>query len=365
MNKYLKLLGHISAAFVLWRGALWIIESAAPAFWPLYTRFIGPSFWSNFDGVYYITIARVGGYGPYQQAFFPLYPILIRWLSKVSGIDDIAVSLFISHASFFFGLLLFYLLAREHDSKNAWWSVLLLLLFPTSFFFAAVYTESLFLFLSAFCLYAARKRWWLVAGVIGGLASSTRLFGIFLLPAVIWEYLQTPTKNWRWVFIAQMCIIPLGLIFYMIYLNVTTGDPLAFFHAQPAFGAGRSGGSLIVLPQVLWRYFKIFTSVAPLTLTYAISLFEFLVFILGSGLLWLGYKRGVRLSYLLYSFAILITPTLTGTFSSIPRYMLSAFPLFFIFGSVHNTGIKILSVLLCAVVFVLAATAFLQGYFIA
>lgn len=364
MKKPWRVLASISAAFVVWRGALWIIESVAPAFWPLYTRFLGPSFWSNFDGVYYLTIAR-GGYGPYQQAFFPLYPLLIRWLTKLSGIDDVTVSVLISHAAFFFGILLFYLLAYDEDRKNAKWSLLLFLLFPTSFFFAATYTESLFLLLSALCLYAAKRQWWLVAGVSGFFACTTRLFGIFLFPAVLWEYAQSRLQTRRWVHFIGICLIPLGLLSYMAYLNASIGDPLAFFHVQPAFGAGRSGNALIFLPQVAWRYLKIFFSVRPLTLTYMVSVFEFIVLIMGIWLLWLGYKRRVRTSYLIYSLAILVTPTLTGTLSSLPRYMLSAFPLFFIFGSMHNTWIKILAVIVSAVVLVLAATAFLQGYFIA
>ncbi|MBI5449389.1 glycosyltransferase family 39 protein [Candidatus Gottesmanbacteria bacterium] len=364
MKKRWQVIAFISAVFVFWRGALWTIENAAPAFWPLYTRFLGPSFWSNFDGVYYLTIAR-GGYGPYQQAFFPLYPLLIRWLSRLSGVDDISVSLFISHVSFFFGTLLFYVLARDNDKKNARWSLMLFLLFPTSFFFAATYTESLFLLLSAFCLYAAKRQWWLLSGISGCLASATRFFGIFLFPAVFWEYVRNRPKTHSWMHFVGICLIPVGLLSYMAYLNAALGDPLAFFHAQPAFGAGRSGNTIIFLPQVLWRYLKIFVSVAPLTLTYAVSLFEFLVLVMGACLLWLGYKRKFRMSYLIYSLAIFVTPTLTGTLSSVPRYILSAFPLFFIFGSVHNTWIKILATMIFAVIFVLAATAFLQGYFIA
>ena len=364
MKKLWQVIAFISAVFVFRRGALGIIENTAPAFWPLSTRFLGPSFWSNFDGVYYLTIAR-WGYGPYQQAFFPLYPLLIRWLTKVSGIDDVTVSLLISHVSFFFGLLLFYLLARDNDQINARWSLLLFLLFPTSFFFAATYTESLFLLLSALCLYAAKRQWWLVAGVSGFFASTTRLFGIFLFPAVLWEYARSRPQARRWVHFIGICLIPVGLLSYMVYLNASIGDPLAFFHVQPAFGAERSGNALIFLPQVAWRYLKIFFSVAPLTLTYMVSVFEFIALIMGIWLLWVGYKRRVRPSYLIYSLAILVTPTLTGTLSSLPRYMLSAFPLFFIFGSVHNTWIKILAAMIFAVVFVLAATAFLQGYFIA
>ena len=37
---------------------------------------------ANFDGIYYISIAR-HGYSQYEQAFFPLYPMLIKFLTPL------------------------------------------------------------------------------------------------------------------------------------------------------------------------------------------------------------------------------------------------------------------------------------------
>ncbi|MBI5449602.1 glycosyltransferase family 39 protein [Candidatus Gottesmanbacteria bacterium] len=364
MKKPLGIVINVSAAYIVWRVALWIIESVAPAFWPLYQRFLGPSYWANLDGVYYLTIAR-GGYGPYQQAFFPLYPLLIRWITVLTGINDISVSLIISHISFYLGILLFYALAEDYNKSTARWGLLLFLVFPTSFFFSAIYTESLFLFLSALCLFSSRKKWWLLAGISGGLASGTRMFGIFLFPAILCEYFSQKLRNRSILSFASLLLIPVGLCSYMAYLYFSIGDPFAFFHVQPAFGAERSGNTLIFLPQVIWRYMKIFTSVSPFSLTYAISVFEFAVLSGGLWVLWWGYKHHVRMLYLIYSLAILIIPTLTGTLSSLPRYVLSAFPLFFMFGSMHNMWIKILAFLIFMVGFILSATAFLRGYFIA
>lgn len=327
--------------------------------------FLGPVRWANMDGVHYLSIAK-NGYFTYQQAFFPLYPNLIRWVSRVAGISDVTAALAISHIAFLAGLILFYDLARSINRRYAVWSIVFLLLFPTSFFFASIYTESLFFFLSVACLVAARRKLWWVAGVAGMLASNTRLFGIFLFPVVIWEYLKAPARTRRWQDIVAICLVPVGLAMYMWYLAGSIGDPLAFFHAQPAFGAGRSGSTLVTLPQVLWRYMRIFTTVSPPSFTYGISVFEVVTFISGILVIWAGLqKRVLTVAYIVYCLAILITPTLTGTLSSLPRYILSAFPLFIVMGNMHNTKIKVAIVVVFVLGLIIFTAAYLQGYFVA
>ncbi len=350
--------------FILWRLLLAIIESLAPSIWPLREGFLGPTRWANMDGVHYLSITQ-NGYFIYEQAFFPLYPNLIRWISSVTGVSTVAAALAISHISLLGGILFFYELARSINPRYATWSVVSLLLFPTSFFFASVYTESLFLFLAAVCLWASRRKLWLVAGVAGMLASNTRLFGIFLFPVVMWEYLKEAKRIRRWQDILSISLIPIGLIAYMWYLKDSIGDPLAFFHAQPAFGAGRSGGALITLPQVLWRYARILLTVSPVSLIYAVSVIELVTLVLGIWLTWIGLRKKIlNTAYLFYALAILVTPTLTGTLSSLPRYILSAFPLFIVLGNMHNTKIKIMMATLFGLGLILMTAAYLQGYFV-
>ncbi len=350
--------------FVVWRVLLAGIERAAPLLWPLREGFLGPNPWLNFDGVHYLSIAR-NGYFTFQQAFFPFFPNLIRWVSSLFLLNDYVTAIMISHVMFLLGLILYYRLAQAINKPMARWSVILLLLFPTSYYFAAGYTESLFFFLSVLSLYAAgQKRWW-VAGIAGMLASNTRLFGVFLFPAIVLEYLQRPRSRRRALDIIAICLIPVGLLAYMVYLGGTIADPLAFFHSQPAFGAGRSGSTLILLPQVVFRYTKIFLTATPNTVSYAVAIFEFITLILGFLLVYLGYRQRLRLSLLLYSLLVILTPTLTGTLSSLPRYILSAFPLFFVLGNVHNRWIKAaIAILFIGGLFVSTA-AFLQGYFVA
>ena len=114
---------------------------------------------ANFDGLHYIFIAR-DGYAQYEQAFFPLYPLLIKFLTPLFFNNQLLTGLIISNVSFFLGLILFYkylklissdlptvALAKAGSIRfNPILSILFLLAFPTSFFFGAVYTEGLFFF---------------------------------------------------------------------------------------------------------------------------------------------------------------------------------------------------------------------------
>ena len=366
MKKWLPEFELILLLFLAWRIFLAVVGYLATIFVPLRIDFLGPTPWANLDGVHYLSIAQ-NGYYQYEQAFFPLYPLLIRFVSRWFLLSPQYVGLVISHLSFFGGLWFFYSLSKNFVAKpaNSLWAVALLFLFPTSFFFAAVYTESLFFLLALGTAVAAKRRKWWLAGILGMLASLTRLFGVFLLIIVVWEYLRQ--EDWRSQKrdIFTFLLIPLGLAVYMIYLWRSTKDPLAFFHAQPAFGAERSGEDLILLPQVLWRYGKIILTVPFFSLNYQVAIFELATFILGLGLIWKGWRQRLPSAYLLYALAILLTPTFTGTLSSMPRYFLSAFPLFFVLGNMHNKWLKIILACLFFIGLSISTAAFLGGYFVA
>src|SRR3989338_9815017 len=61
---------------------------------------------ANFDRAHYLLIAK-NGYAQYQQAFFPLYPLLIRWLSSLFLNNHLVTGLLISNLSFLVGLFIF------------------------------------------------------------------------------------------------------------------------------------------------------------------------------------------------------------------------------------------------------------------
>ncbi len=363
MKQFWKDAVSIGLIYFLWFALLSWSEKIAPSLWPIRENFLGSPRWTNFDGVHYLSIAQ-HGYQQFQQAFFPLYPLLIRGYSTIFYTPPHVVALLIARISFFFSLLFFFRYVARENRRTAWWTIMFVLVFPTSFFFAASYTESLFLLLSVLTLLCARSRMWFLAGMFGMLAAATRFFGIFLWPLVWWHYNTLDTKR-RFRDFVFVCLVPIGLVTYMTYLQLTTADAFAFFHAQPAFGAGRSGSSVILLPQVVWRYARILTTVSLGTFTYAVAALELTMFLGSVLLVYIGWRRGVEGILLLYSLLILVTPTLTGTLSSEPRYILSAFPLFYILGAQRSIIGKVFLCLVFVVGFVLLASAFLRGHFVA
>lgn len=325
--------------------------------------FVSPLTWSwaNFDGVHYLGIASFG-YRQFEQAFFPLYPLLIRILGAFSGIDYVKLGILLSNLSFFLAIVILYSLIKLDYPKNAFWIIAFLLFFPTSFYFASVYTESLFLFLAIGSFYAARKRLWWLAGFCGALASATRIVGVFLLPALAVEYFLTSRSDKR--SFLWLLLIPLGLILYMYWLNNNYGDPFYFFHAQASFGAGRSSSGLILLPQVVFRYLKIFIT-ADFNYQYLISVVEFISSIGALFLLIYGIKK-IRWSYWVFAALAYLTPTLTGTFLSMPRFVLTIFPLFFLLPYyLGNNKVRTIWLTISIVLLFIATMLFTRGYWIA
>lgn len=321
--------------------------------------------WANFDGVHYISIAEKG-YLQFQQAFFPFYPMVVRFFARLTG-EYLITGLFVSNLSFLAALYLFFKLIILDFKKNiAKRAIFYLLVFPTSFYFGSFYTESLFLLLIVGSFYSARKGNWLIAGLLGGLASVTRLIGIFLFPALIVEwYLQSHKESRTKIKdLLPLFLISLGLIFYMWYLKKTTGDPLYFFHMQPLFGAERSGDRIILLYQVFWRYLKmIFTT--KLDILYFAVWLEFLSSVLFLILTLFSLFR-LRTSYSAYMLFAYLAPTLTGTFSSMPRYVLVLFPGFIIlslFAEKHR-WLKIAYPIVCVLLLAVSTILFGRGYWV-
>lgn len=314
-------------SFIIWRtvtlGAFWIGIS----YFPIQSTFFGGSSpsqglllrsLSNFDGTHYLSIATQG-YQQYEQAFFPFYPILMRFVSFFTFGDVLIAGLIISHLSLLGALWFLYRVVDDlYGAYFAKRTVVALLVFPTSFFLGTVYTESLFLLLvCAFFYFLFHKRF-LIMGIMGAIASSTRYAGVLLAVAAFFECWRGSihyTKRFWW----GVFFTGLGLVGYMFYLFITVSDPLAFIHTQSIFQAGRSGDSIVLLPQVVVRYLKIFVSVSPYSYQFWISLFEFTVTLTFLSLSVLAiFRRMVGLG--VFSFLTILLPTLSGTFLSIPRF---------------------------------------------
>lgn len=369
----------IGGGFLAWRILLLLLAFLAPFVIPefgdrfpyrrevlqsvYYENWFWP--WGNFDGVHYLRIAKDGYQAEFTQAFFPFFPSLIGNLGRLFLGEYLSVGFLISNLSFFVGLIFFFkLLSLDYSLTLVRKTVIFLLLFPTSFFFGAIYTEGLFFLLIVLSFYYARKDNFVLASFFAFFASLTRFIGVFLLPALVLEHFLI-NKKFDVKKLIWLLLIPLGLGIYMTYLALAFGNPFYFVTAQPIFGAERTGMSIILFPQVIWRYIKIFLSISPQTLAFHNALFEFVVAISFLVLIISSFFK-IRLSWAFFSFLAYIAPTLTGTFSSMPRYVIVLFPCFLTLGLIIKNRLAFWGLSFVFMIFLIVWTLlFVRGYWVA
>jgi len=404
---------RLTFLFVGWRILLFLIGVIAPLVLPYKPSFpyydeMLPHYsvpqwiysWANFDGVHYLTIAEKGYIGTGSiQAFFPLLPfVMLHTMRMILGghFNALITGLFITNISTLLLIIIFYAFVKKiRNTRVAWLSIIALLLFPTSLFFAALYTESLFLLLVVAAFYFAEKKLWLWAGLATLFASATRVVGVFLVPALLLELTlqefnyvsvwklkskknpyQEMSKKFiqesvifikeNWEEITWILIGALGAVFYMVFLDINFRDPLYFAHVQSSFGNGRTTNAFVTYPQVLYRSIRILITARPLDFKYWSYFQEFLAGTVTLVGLFFAAKY-VKFSHLFFALAAFVVPTLTGSFSSMPRYVLVCFPLYIGIGELlHNhKKVGIVWILVSSALLVFNTLLFIQGYWVA
>lgn len=314
--------------------------------------------WANFDGIHYLSIAQRGYIT--QAAFFPLYPLLIRVLG-----GHFWAGFLIANVSFLLSLIVYYKLMRlDYRDSVAKQSILSLLIFPTAFYFASLYSESLFLLFLLCSFYFARKRKWFFASLFAFLLASTRLVGILILPALIYEFVVQ--EGWHKIRKAfPFLIIPWGLIAYAWFNLKKWGDALYFIRAHGELANSRSVESIVLFPQTIYRYFKILSQLPTSQYEWWIALLELGMFLFVSLLLYYAWKKKVRLSYLIFSFLAFLLPASSGTFTGLPRYAIILFPIYIVLASIKSRGIRTAYLIVSSVLLFILLMFFSRGYFVA
>lgn len=317
--------------------------------------------WQRWDALWYLRIAEHGYTSAQSTAFFPLYPLVIRFVTTMIGPHWLAAALLASNLGAlgaFVGLGL--LAARETAAGDAVPETLkVFAAYPLAFFLAAPYSEGIFLALAILGLLAMRQGRWRIATICAGLALLTRPTGIILLPPLLYEYGRQHewwhVACWRSRFwrdhkhmrsiagaagIVACVAVALGL--YMLYLAHQFGDPLLFLHAEQQFwhhmpvvgtlhrplthaGASpapaASTSTIHGTPAPSWSYelARSLVDLAPLVIF---------------GVLTLVAARRLPVAYTLYMVCLLALilasprPDRLGYFVSAGRYLLAAIPIF-------------------------------------
>lgn len=305
--------------------------------------------WAHWDGVWFIKIATSGyASGGGSTAFFPLLPSLLRYGGILFGGNLVITGIVISLACYGVSLWLLHRLVRfDFDEEVASRAVVYLSLAPFTFFFQAVYTESLFLLLSLACFVFAREGRFRLAGVMGLLAVLTRSTGVLLLIPMAYYYYER--RGWQLrrtdSHVANLLMIPEGLLIWMAYLALAFGNPFSFLGAQtqwartvaaPNYTVGRS---LVAALEGLRAF--VTTNYGSLSLNIpsqwgwldraATNVIAFAALVLAGLLLWYGARR-LPPAYSLFALGSLMFPLFFPAVSlplmSFPRFALVVFPLY-------------------------------------
>jgi hypothetical protein len=272
---------------------------------------------ARWDSWFYIDIAE-NGYSCAEgelcnSVFFPLYPLLIRIFSFLPGINYYLAGFLISNLCIFGAVIVFYkLLLLKYSRQIAEKAVWFLLIFPTSFFFTNIYTESLFLLLSLSCFYFIFKEKWKMAGIMGLLASFTRVTGFLLFFPMLWEFFRKEKKKYKEI---PWLILPLlGPLIFFSYHWKKFGDFFLFFKVEKLWGReilSLNGDHLDLLTN-------------PAKINLFLDLFILLFVLVSIIFVW----KKIRRSYAVYMGLSLFVPLSTGTLMSSNRYVLVLFPIY-------------------------------------
>lgn len=195
----------------------------------------------SWDATWYLQIAAHGyparhapmdvGYGSglianeWAIAFMPGQPAFMAAL-HVLGIGYVAAGLAISAAGGLAATLaVFKIAAITFDEKTAERAAVLFCLFPGAFVFSWVYSEGLALCLAFTALILLLRRHWLTAGLLAALAGGAHSdMAVVLEAASTTAAIGAIWNDRQWKSLIAPALAPLGLVSYMLYLQVHTGS---------------------------------------------------------------------------------------------------------------------------------------------
>jgi Mannosyltransferase (PIG-V) len=302
---------------------------------------------AQWDSGWFLRIADHGYDIPATSAFFPAYPLVARAVGVLLGSTLVAAVLVALVAAGIAAVLVWRIARAAAGEGVAGDAVLLLALYPSALVFTGAYSDGLFLaFAAGSVLAAMRGRGW-TAGVLGGLAVGTRLFGLALVPALLVLLWPRDRSRRELVRSAPVLLLPAALGLYCLYLDHRFGDPFAFANAQSLYWLRETSplgpiGGLWDSISAAYHGAAELARHLPRRLGEPegfpdrdrFALWNVLHLLLLAAALWLTWFAWRRLGPALGLYAVGIdAAVLSGTheffpLASLPRYLLANFPLF-------------------------------------
>jgi len=348
--------------------------------------------WVRYDGGWYRDIVAHGysyavpGYQA-NVAFFPGYPMVVWVVTQVIHNIELA-GIAVTFLAGLVTAVLFHRWAHDRvDPKTARLAVIALLLYPYAWYlFGAVYADALFLAcaVGAFLLVEADHP--ILAGIVGAMATATRPIGIALVLGLVVLTIERRGgfRHLRALRPADLgvALSATGLVSWSLYQWNHWGDPLLFVNVEGVPGWDQPAGPRtwfkITFLQRLhhlpgWMndtlHGTTVTSTRPgAEAAYTLSiLLQALCVMAAIGLAWVVWRR-FGYGYGTYVAAVIAIAALgTKDFLGTGRYLLAAFPLFAALAVVliDRSAVKIATLGTSAVLLIVLASAYSQGYYVA
>ena len=266
------------------------------------------------DGRYYLAIAAHGyptavSHTYSDIAFFPLYPLVVRCVAVVFGLHVAVAAIVVSVLAGAAACVVLSVLVRDVAGEEAGIRAGWLLAFaPGAMFLSPAYPEGLAIALCAGALVMLGRRRWLVAGLLGALATATSSLTLPIVVAAAWAAWRARTRC-AW---AAPVLAGAGVSSYFLYLWSHTGTPFAWFDAQ------RLGWGQHVSVLAAWHWL----GRGP-----GIAVVETVSIALAIGGLWAMGRARVPGAWWVYTVALLGSILFGAGLWMTPRLLLSLFPL--------------------------------------
>jgi hypothetical protein len=259
-------------------------------------------------------------------AFFPVFPLAIRWASSATTLSPLGVGVTISGVTGLTAVVAIGVLVRRFaGSERATRATLLFALFPGTFAFSLAYNEGIVLTCIALGLIALMDRRWWLAGLLGMVATATAPISLAFVLSCAWcaGWATWRTRSVR-PLVAPVLAVS-GFLAYMFWLWRHTGVLNAWRLTER--GGWKSSPSLSYPFRIIWTFVR--NPVSP-TITGQILFFGTVVAVVGAVL---AIRQRQPAPVLIYGLAAGVLGAISAPVGLRPRFVMLAFPLVVAYGT--------------------------------
>src|SRR5262245_48965110 len=316
--------------------------------------------WARYDACWYVAIAEAGYRGSIdtaadiRPAFFPLFPAVVAIADLFIKVPLLS-GLIVSNLFYLtFVILLWQIVRLDWPADVAKRTTWIYLLFPSAMFLSGVYSESSLLMLTAGAILAARRRQWLIAGILAGLSIIARPIGVAAIVAVfveLWKVSRTDEET-RAKWARHLATITLPMVAvgigYFVFSVITFGGPLVMIESQASIRGPLASP---------WKVVVDFWHAKPRLHGFGNSIFDVALALVAVAALPFIFFR-MRPSYAIYA-ALVLLISLSGSIISFNRLLLPSFPHAILLASaLKRPAIAVPAFVALAIFEVLSMTAF-------